>query len=115
MGNPARDGKGKYGNQTRAGESRSVSAAGYIAKRNAERRANRGGSSVIEWAGCSAAKVIAIIDSVTHAGCTATFALTRDGSALKFSIYDGADRVDEYCRSTEEADTFLDMLLEIYG
>jgi hypothetical protein len=98
-----------------AGKPRKAVAAGFLAKQRQERQSNRGMDFVIEWAAADSGKLVALIDRATAAHCTITFAVTRDGSALKCSLYDGTDRLDEYCRSTEDLEVFLDMLLELFS
>ena len=111
MHGSVKNGSGK----SSVGASQQLGKAGFLAKRRAERGASRGSDSSIEWSNAGASAILELINSLVGQGCTVTFAGTRDGSALKFSIYDGGERIDEYCRATEDIETFTAMLRELYG
>ena len=96
-------------------ESGSKQQSGWLAKRRAERNSQRGTGGVIEWASADGDKIISLIDKLVAKGCAVTFGATRDGGAIRFTVFDGEERVDEYCRPTEEIETFLAMLTEMYG
>lgn len=106
----------KHGNsKVGAGGKKSEGEAGWLSQRRAERNANRGASDTIGWGDADAVGILSLIDQLTQRRATVTFATTRDGGAIKFSIYDGSERVDEYCRPTESIETFIAMLTELYA
>lgn len=103
--------------ERRAGGSKpaALPSEGYLSKQRAVRTRNRGNGDVVSWGDLDSSKIIALIDRAVSKGCTITFARTRDGSCLKCSFYDGVERVDEYCRSTEDSDIYVAMLTEMFA
>lgn len=115
MGNDKNE-LGKFSSLGRdKGAKRGDNKLGYLAQRRAERNANRGLDTTVEWGSAEAGKVLSLISAVTGRGCTITFAVTRDGNALKCTLYDGSEQYHEYCRSSEEIETYLLALLELFA
>jgi len=83
-----------------------------LQRRRAERRANRGGNSVADWGTADPARVVELISVVTVAGGLCSFGYTRDGGTYTVTVILDGDKSTDYCRATENIDTFLGDLVE---
>jgi len=72
-----------------------------------ERRKNRGGGQVADWGSADPALIGRAVSLATRKGASITFGYTRDGDAMRLSLFAGGKQTDEYIRPTESVDDFL--------
>lgn len=102
------------GNQTKRSVGRGHDSPSSLQQR-AERRKNRGTGASADWASASAEQLLQLVAAATLDGTLISFGYTRDGSAYVVGFFKDGDRVNEYCRPTEDVDLFLRSLAEDYS
>lgn len=85
-----------------------------IQQRREERRRNRGQAAVCDWGAASPERIVALISAVTAQNGLCSFGYTRDAGAYTVTVILDGERYTDYCRPTEDVDTFLDSLREDY-
>lgn len=78
------------------------------------RRNNETATGGANWGGVSADTLYRLIDTVTSRGGAIRFGYTRDGGAYALGLYYGAETTTEYCRPSEDIETFLSDWIETY-
>lgn len=114
MSNPLVEERKKDAHRKQGSSGKGDTKAGFLAEQRAIRNRNRGSGVGIEWANADSSAVLALINHAVGRGCTITFGATKDGGALRLSLYDGCDTAHEYCRATEDIEVFVQMLTEMF-
>jgi len=95
-------------NERRAGSTSSLQ------QRREERRKNRGQAAICDWALADAERIVALISTVTSQNGLCSFGYTRDAGAYTLTVILDGERYTDYCRPTEDVNSFLDSLREDY-
>lgn len=95
-------------------ERRNSRSQDSVQRKLEERRAARGHAAPADWGGADAARVVALISTVTRAGGLCSFGYTRDGGTYSVTVIVDGERFTDYCRPTEDLDNFLDVLRDDY-
>jgi hypothetical protein len=100
------DKKNKNSSVTR--ENRDEQAAAAII----ERRKNRGGGEIADWGSADPTLIGRAVSLATRKGASITFGYTRDGGAMRLSLFAGGKQTDDYIRPTESVDDFLTAFIQ---
>lgn len=73
---------------------------------------NNGGGA--DWSRTPSELLGRLIDATTSRGGAVRFGYTRDGGAYALGLYYGSESRTEYCRPTEDLDSFLTEWIEFY-
>jgi len=93
---------------------RTRSSNNSLQQRREERRKSRGKNSVCDWANADPQRIVALIQAVTAQNGLCSFGYTRDAGAYTLTVILDGERYTDYCRPTEDVDSFLDDLREDY-
>lgn len=85
-----------------------------IQQRREERRRSRGQASVADWGAADPGRIVSLISTVTAQNGLCSFGYTRDLGAYTLTVILDGERYTDYCRPTEDIDSFLDNLREDY-
>lgn len=88
--------------------------SGDVQSKLAQRRANRGKAAVTDWGTADPQRIVALISAVTVQNGLCSFGYTRDAGAYTVTVILDGERFTDYCRPTEDLDSFLDQLREDY-
>jgi len=95
--------------------SRTRGTSNSIQQRREERRRNRGQAAVCDWGAADPTRIVALISTITVQNGLCSFGYTRDAGAYTVTIIMDGERYTDYCRPTEDVDSFLDNLREDYA
>lgn len=85
------------------------------APKGAHKRKRRRDETVADWGGLNGDTIRSVVETITKDGGAVRFGYSRDGGAYALGIYGDGEPFTEYLAATQDADVWLEGIVEDYG